>query len=203
MKRALPLVLCLSSLSACGFTEAIQNNATQSGFVTPSTNGAISVGLSQSSGGTVRTIDGNGYAFQAGSDPGEGLAAYSGILPGTQTDAWPTSGAATYSGTYEGVQISGINLDGAGFISGMSGPMSGTLTLSADFAQNTLTGTSDNGLLTVDGQVGGGGTLSGSVNYQGVGGDLTELAGGDTAVGAFHRNNADLIYAGGFIADRD
>lgn len=197
------LTLLILPLSACGLAEAIQDNATVSGFVTPTSNGVIVSGVSEASGSSFRVDGTDGFAYQAGSLPGTGLAAYSGILPTTQVEAWPTMGGATYRGSYEGVRVGTIMLNGSGEISGFTGAISGDVVLTASFRTGSLTGGSDDGLLDINGQVSTGGTLSGSVVYNGVSGDLTGVAGGDRAVGAFHGNNADYIYAGGFVADPD
>ena len=77
---------------------------------------------------------------------------------------------------------------------------SGTLTLVADFDRNTLSGTSDNSLLRVNGTFEGK-ALGGSVVYRGMSGELSGRVGANQAVGAFHGKTDTSIMAGGFMVD--
>ena len=93
--------------------------------------------------------------------------------------------------------IENINLSGD-IITGRAGRESGVINLTADFDAGTLTGST--GGLEVNGRMTGS-DLGGGVSYRGVRGGLDGLVGSDQAIGAFHGNNADLIYSGGFLTD--
>jgi hypothetical protein len=82
-----------------------------------------------------------------------------------------------------------------GKIKGFSVPDEGDISLSVDFADQTIQGSDRD--LTVNGEFEDG-TLSGNVNYDGISGDLRGVMGGDKAVGAFHGESSDQIFAGGF-----
>jgi hypothetical protein len=197
-----PVFALLAFTSVISCTAAIQDAATSSGFVTPQGPfGSIENGMTQTLFGLEFDADGEGYAYQSGSVPDEGLTAVSGLLVGTNTRFWPGQGSATFSGAYEMAVVSAISLND-GTISGLQNRREGDLTLTADFAGHTLRGRSSDGLLQVRGEMDGR-FMSGSVVYDGVVGDLQGRAGSDQAFGVFHGNNLDLIYAGGFIADRD
>lgn len=192
MKIWMGALIFASLLSAC---ESAQDGATNSYFVTPLTDGTFLTPLNSDRSSLFRDANGEGFAFGAGTDS-EGLVARAGLIPGTATQAWPSAGTATMSGQYELVKVSGIDLNNS-YISGFTSFERGNLTLTANFAGNTLNGTSNNGLLIVNGRTTGQ-TLGGGVTYNGVSGALQGVAGADQAFGVFHGNSEDLIYAGGF-----
>lgn len=186
----------IASLSACNF---IQNLSTDSGFRTPSASGFYSSGIDITRSGREIDASGDGFAYAAGGKDGEGLKAISGLIPGTEVNFRPNTGSGTFTGRYELSQFSGIDINGDE-IYGFASNVSGAISLNADFENDTLTGSAGN--LTVNGTMDGR-TLGGTVAYRGLSGPLRGLVGGDKTVGAFHGNNANLIYAGGFIADRE
>jgi hypothetical protein len=124
-----------------------------------------------------------------------------GLLPGTEVTFRPSTGSASHTGEYFVGTTSDIDLSSGGFRSSMQNEESGKMVLDVNFASGAVDGRSGDGRLTNDGDLGGR-DLSGAVTYRGVTGQLGSLVGGDQAFGAFHGNDADLIYAGGFIADR-
>lgn len=197
--RILTLTAIIGSslvLSACQTT---QDRATLSSFTSPSASGNISGDLSGNPTGVRIDSSGDGFAYTAGSIDGEGLSAQAGLVAGTTVNFHPSEGTGTYEGVYELVQVSAISVSGDR-ISGFTSPRNGTITLTADYLAGTLTGSADS--LEVDGVMDGR-TLGGTVTYRDVRGQLSGLVGGDKTVGAFHGNDEDLIYAGGFLANRD
>lgn len=203
MKTTTKLITTLSALalSACTLS---QDGATNSGFRTPNSSGMITGGVDSDGQQTRRTFRdsaGGGFAYAGGTND-DGLAAYAGIIPGTTGGAQVASGSASYDATFNLYEVTGINLTetgiGEGFVTGRPNTVTGSITLTANFDSNRLTGTSTGGSLNVDGRIGGT-DLSGDVTYRGVGGTLDGVIGADRTVGAFHGNNADVIFAGGFI----
>ncbi len=187
------------ALAGC---ELSQEEATNSGFLTPNASGVITGGVDNDGQQVRRTVadsTGNGFAFAGGTNE-DGLAAYSGVIPDSTGGAVVTEGSATYATDYTLYRVTDIVLDesgfGEGFISGTPAVVTGNITLTADFDGATLTGTSE--FLTVNGQINGS-NLSGGVTYRDVDGELDGVIGADRTVGAFHGNDKDLIYAGGFI----
>ncbi len=73
--------------------------------------------------------------------------------------------------------------------------------MQADFNRRKLTGTSDDGNLSVNGEFTGN-NLAGTVVYHGANGELAGLVDGDEAIGAFHGNSGTDIIAGGFLVDK-
>lgn len=194
MKISISLLVVGSLLAACS---SRQEQATNSSFATPDSSGSFSAPLGSAATRVVKDANGEGYAYQVGTDS-RGLAGQSGLLPGTTTQPWASTGTATFKGTYNLLEVSGIGISNDR-ISGVRSASGGSITLTADFAKNTLTGTSSGGLLVVNGAMTGN-AMGGTVTYKGVAGDLTGVAGTDQAFGAFQGNNENLIYAGGFSA---
>lgn len=190
----------LVALSACTTTPS-QDSLTQSSFVTPSSTGGINVGLTQTNTDGIVSPAGEGFLFQTGVREGEGLEAVVGILPGTEVTFRPSEGSATYTGNYSIGTIRDIDASG-GQIIGFPGVEQGVLTISVDFASGAVEGQASNGQLFLTGGLVGR-DLAGTVVYREVAGPLDGLVGGDQAFGVFHGNDADLIYAGGFVLDRD
>ncbi|PUB16383.1 hypothetical protein [Yoonia sediminilitoris] len=182
---------CLVFASAC--TDQIIDDNTTSRFVTPEANGAI-LSPGGATGGFTDSF-GQGYAFKAGSD-GDGIAAVAGVIPGTVATEAPTSGTIRFEGNYQLVSVGGFFLDD-GNVVGISVPVAGPISLNGNFDDGTLRGSADR--LSIDGRISGN-ALSGNVEYDGVEGKLTGVIGANKAVGAFHGNDEDDIYAGGFYA---
>ncbi|MBB5722563.1 hypothetical protein FHS72_002189 [Loktanella ponticola] len=197
--RILPVSVLLLSAAAMSACETTQDQATMSGFTSPSSTGRISGDLSGNPVVPIIDEDGDGFSFTAGSVSGEGLKAVAGLVAGTDVSFRPSVGSASYDGVYALTYVDDISLDN-GYIRGERDATSGAITLTADFARGTLV--SSNSPVTVNGKLDGR-DLSGTVSYRGVNGQLDGLVGGDKTVGAFHGNNANLIYAGGFIAYRE
>lgn len=180
------------ALSGC-----LQDAATLSSFSDVSASGFIDSGLDNPGGVVVRDTDGSGDAFAAGRVTGSGLKATSGIINGSTVAQPPSAGTARFDGTYQLYRTSIIDFD-LSSITGYTTRQSGNIALNVNFGAGTISGS--DGSLSVDGRFRGT-SMSGDVTYEGVDGDLTGLVGSDRAIGAFHGNDADLIYAGGFIDD--
>lgn len=189
--KFMPLTAAMM-LSACVVT---QDQATMSRFTNPTSSGHVPEILNNKSQVAVIDFQGDGYAYASGSITNEGILAVSGLVSGTSGGSLVSGGTATYTGNYELLRISNINISG-GYISASQAQRTGSISLAADFDNGTLTGQS--GSLIVNGTVTGTG-LSGGVSFEGVSGDLTGVIGSSKAVGAFHGNNAHLIYSGGFL----
>lgn len=200
MRTVLLALPALAVLCACsGVTST--SDVTNSGFVSASPFGAINVGLTQTLTNGLTDDDGEGFAFQTGDRIGAGFEAVSALIPGTDVTFRPSTGTGTYTGAYSVGVISDIAIVGD-FVEGSQLEGIGLLTLNVNFASGAVAGQSDDGLLTVDGGLSGR-DLSGSVTFLDVPGTLDGLVGGDQAFGIFHGNDPGLVYAGGFIADRD
>jgi len=193
VRPVLPLAIAAAGLSACMSLEDLN---TDSGFVAPTTSGAFSNTLDGQVAGADQNAEGDGYSYRVGNGTNTGFLGHAGMIPGSDVSAAPASGAVSYAGTWEMAQITSIFVSG-GMINGFTGTNSGSLTLTADFSSGAVSGGGDG--LTIDGALRGT-DLSGTVTYQGVDGSLDGLVGGDGAVGAFHGNSGDIIYAGGFLA---
>lgn len=187
----------VATLPAC--TDLIKDANTHSNFSTPNSVGIYSTALSSQRSGRDTALDGDGYGYRVGARSSTGLIGQSGIIPGTSVAAAPTSGSVGYSGTFELAKITGISLSG-NQIGGFSSYDGRSLSLTASFDDNTLSGTS--GDLAVNGAISNG-QLSGNVIYDGLSGTLDGVIGADRAVGVFHGNGPDAIYAGGFLVDAD
>lgn len=188
-------VFCgLAFIAASG---CFQDAATLSSFAEVTPTGFIVTDVT--GGATQSNIDftGSGFAYAAGSVYGDGLKAVSGITTSSSVAPAPAAGSTVFSGRYELFQVDGISLSGSQ-ITGFRTQQTGSINLTANFGTGTLTGSSGN--LSIDGRFSGE-DLKGDVTYRGVDGDLTGLVGSDKAVGAFHGNDADLIYAGGFLVN--
>lgn len=194
-------LIAATVLSGCAAKTA--SDFTTSGFATvaaTSTGAEISnSSLTRRTSGSDTNAAGDGYAYEVGVDGSNGFVARSGMLSTTSVAALPSTGTATMSGTYEVARVTGISLSGS-LLTGSAVSASGALTLTADFAGQTLTGISDNGLLAVNGTFNSQ-DLNGSVTYRGIPGQLDGLVGGDQAVGVFHGQTSTAIMAGGFMVD--
>lgn len=208
----LTTILCITAtvtLAGC-FTIS---DPTDSGFARPSSTGGLSETSRGRDGNDFSSLTGNGYGYQVGTVSGQGLQAFAGIVPGASVAAPPASGTAQLNGRFEVAFIDFILVNGAGTsVSGQSSLDSGTLSLTADFANGTLRGSgtgvdgrfvnislAENTLL-VDGRFDGE-ALTGTVTYDGVSGPLTGLVGSNEAIGAFHGHTDGQVHAGGFIVN--
>jgi hypothetical protein len=129
---------------------------------------------------------------------GSYAAAYGGVINGSNVGDLMTSGQAVYSADYEVEVVSGLEI-AYDTLQGVAGSDSGNIILTADFDAATLTG--EDGSLRVDGTISGE-DVTGNVVYAGVEGQLEGLVGQSGTVGAFHGNDARMVYAGGFAATR-
>lgn len=157
--------------------------------------------LAQRITGSDVNADGDGYAYETGVEDGEGFFARAGLIPGTSVADLPSSGSAEMSGRYEAARVTGIDLNN-GRLTGFARKANGSITLTADFDAQTLKGTSNNDLLTVDGTFEGK-TLDGRVVYRDIPGVLAGKVGGNEAIGVFHGKTEDALMSGGFIVTKD
>ena len=194
MKRIekIAVLVAATALSACG-----ADHYTDSGFASVSPTGEFSQDLdSEQSGGLA--LAGTGFVFHTGALPnGDGFLGEAGILPTSNVGALPVSGTIGYAGQYQVGLIENIELSG-NLLTGTQDIENGSIFLTASIDEGTITGTSDNSALVVNGTVSGG-NIGGSVTYNGQSGDLDGIYGEDAAVGIFHGNNAETIFAGGFL----
>ena len=153
--------------------------------------------LTQRQTGSDVNSDGDGYAYETGVQNGEGFFPRAGLIPGTSVSSLPRSGSARMSGHYEAARVTGIDLNN-GRLTGFARTARGSMTLTADFDDHTLKGTSNNGILNVSGTFAGQ-TLEGDVVYSGIPGTLSGKIGGDEAIGIFNGKSESAIMAGGFI----
>ena len=203
LPRTATAILAASALTACQLS---QEAATNSGFRTPNNSGVITGGVDNDGQDIRRSFYdgfGGGFAYAGGTDE-DGLAAYAGIIPGTTGGDAVVGGSATYNAYYNAYEIMGIDLTetgfGEGFITGSPRQVGSSISLTADFDTNRLTGTSTDTRLSVNGTIGGT-ELSGSVTYRNTRGALDGVIGADQTVGVFHGNTEDIIFAGGFIGE--
>ncbi len=116
------------------------------------------------------------------------------LTPGTPV----SSATVSYAGSYAVIGIENITYTptfiAGGIISGSNFSDTGFLTLDANLAARTLTGT--DGTLTVDGTFVGT-DLNGSVTYDGQTGALDGQIYEEGGYGGFHGNDADRVFAGG------
>ncbi len=190
-------VTCALILSACTDT----SDVIDSGFEDVDASGNFEHRLDPKQNISDVVFAGNdGFSYQVGVLEGEGFVAEVGMLPTTSVSALPTSGSAIYTGIYELAGIEDSFIDDDGDLHGQPIFESGVISLSASFGNGTLKGESNNGNLIVNGNFDGK-NLDGSVEYNGIDGDLDGLIGGDRTVGIFHGHDDENIYAGGFIAD--
>lgn len=124
------------------------------------------------------------------------INAVAGIIPTTTVTDLGT-GTLTFTGDYVVRYEDDIVATTSGVI-GDSDTERGTIELVANFDAGTLTGSEGN--LTVSGTFTDN-DLDGAVDFRGMSGDLDGLIGGDKAVGVFHGNNDDTVFAGGFLVD--
>lgn len=192
--KTIQLTVIAGAMFLAGCEAQIIDDNTDSRFDTPSASGSFASVSNGSSGGIF--VNGQGFAFEAGASNDTGLIAVSGLLPSTTVSAPPVSGSAVYNGRYELVRVSSFSLNyDTNEISGFALQDSGDISLTANFDSSKLTGSS--GDLSVNGDINGV-NLDGSVRYKDVRGTLDGLIGSDKAVGVFHGNDSDEIYAGGF-----
>ncbi|SHG79505.1 hypothetical protein SAMN05444003_0958 [Cognatiyoonia sediminum] len=190
----LPALAMATALSGC-----LQDLYTDSGFTNVTSTGSVTERLGQQGIASVIDADGDGFAYSSGTESGGGLRAVAGFTNPSDIGLRPVTSVGRYTGRYELIEVYDIDLRG-GFISGSQDQVSGSIVLNADFSTGTLTGRA--GELSVSGRALGS-QLTGGVQYRGVSGDLRGVLGDDKAIGAFHGNDADLIYAGGFLTYRD
>ncbi len=181
-----------AALSACSDSELY----VQSSFETPSSSGTFrGLDTVYLSGQDTNAL--GGYAYALGDTGGSGFRAHTGLLPGTATAPPPTTGVAVMTGSYSLGEITGIDI-GFTSITGSPNRSSGALTLTADFANQTITGTS--GSFEVEGTISGS-DLGGKIIFGAAEGKLTGVVGATAAVGAFHGRSDTRLIAGGFVVD--
>jgi len=137
------------------------------------------------------------YAYEIGVDGGEGFVARAGLLFSRRVMILATSRSATLIGTYEAARVTGIDLNNE-HLTGFARKGSVAITLEADFMDNTLSGTSDNDLLSVNG-IFDDENLAGMVTYRNISGLLRGKIGGTEAIGIFHGKTSSSLMSGGFM----
>ncbi|MEL6644201.1 MAG: hypothetical protein AAFQ79_09720 [Pseudomonadota bacterium] len=202
----LGLLVCASALALAGCTTSSTSRSgggggpipagasTDSRIVVLGANATVpDVGIDKNNSTTVTSQTTLGvFAYQIG--PVAGQNAYlgvAGVAPSALVGGAPTTASATYRGTY-----SLSYADRTEF----NGPVSGNITLNADFANQRLTGQS--GDLSVDGRLAGQ-TIGGTASYRGVDADLNGRIGDVGAIGAFAGDTNDAVLVGGFSAFRN
>lgn len=192
---ALPLALaaCSSSIENKDWTASNFRTATASG---------ISVSLSNENSGSVSGAAGTAF-FVAGTD--NGARAFAGLSPELTPGATlPGGSVLSYSGRYGVVGLENINVTetglNEGFLTGRPIDVRGDITLTANVDNGTLRGNA--GDLRVSGTLDGR-DIGGSVTYKGLRGALDGKIGLRGGVGAFHGNNDDMLFSGGFAVDND
>lgn len=166
---------------------------TDSRIVVLNTDGTLpDVGIDESNSVSVSRVSNvGGFAYQMGRVEGQNeFLGVAGVAPNTEVGTAPTAASATYRGDY-----SLAYADRTEF----GAPVSGSITLNADFNNRRLTGQSDG--LTIDGRLAGQ-SISGTATYRGVDADLIGQIGNTRAVGAFAGRTSDAVLTGGFIANR-
>ncbi len=173
-----------------------------------SSDGTISTPLSGCSqtgcSGSLSDPDGNVTSYKIGIDP-DGLDQFIAIsgkqLSPTDLEDMPPSGQATYEGRYDVLFIENITAKETSKniyqLIGVQGSHTGTIALDADFENGTLTGQDQD--LSIDATLEGN-TVTGSATYKSVKGDLDGHITSDNTIGAFHGNDAETVFSGGFIA---
>lgn len=197
MSKHIIFLAAFGLLGAC--TSSALNNATNTRFEDPNTNGTFNVDFSttQSTRKQYKDDDNDGYAFMGGVIEGDGLHAVAGILPQTTVDA-PVSAKVDYTGRYNMLSIESISISG-GYVSGTPDTRTGELTGTADFGAKTFNAKSGNGL-SLTGTISGT-NVTGTMDYKDtVSGQFKALAGEDKAIGVFHgkSDSGDQMVAGGF-----
>lgn len=212
--KALPL-LALLVLTACGGGSgggsAGSGPSISSRFATPDADGDFDIGLTSFERIRFSSDGVEGVAYVLGQTAQGDLVAAVGLLPGTDTQFWPGTGTATYSGVYTMGLISPTSPGSGDYQTDRVG---GALTLTADFANDRLTGQSidvQNGTipdftLGIDADMSGrfmDGTVTITLDVQTpIIGVLDGRAGNDQAFGVFHASGDDFALAGGFNATR-
>jgi len=192
-----PALAMVPALSGC--LEDLYPDQTSSGFTDITPAGVVTDVLEQQTVNWQIDSGGDGFGYSSGIEPGGGPTAVAGFTKASPIDLRPVTSVGSYTGGYELVEMYDIEVSG-GLVSGSRRQVTGTIVLNADFSSGDLTGRA--GDLSVSGRAIGS-QLTGSVEYRGVAGDLRGNLGDDKAIGAFHGNNDDLIYAGGFLTYRD
>ena len=122
------------------------------------------------------------YAFAALKDGVEGNMAGNTV----------TSGTVIYDAAYSINEFTNISSNPT--IDDI-GSHTGSITLVADFTNNTISGTG--GQLTVNGTMGTGPDWDGAVTWRGVDGTIDGMITSGQVVGAFQGSSDDIVYAGG------
>jgi len=194
------VALSLVALSACEPTTLFDSRnivmePPVSGNSVPNSNGTITTTLTDTIVGN--EVDGtNGFGYVAGLNSDRPRAeGYAGLLNTTNLATPPLTGNATMTGAYRIARLDGLTLGADNKPTGQRIAEADQITLTADFANKTLTGTAN--ALSVNGTFDGN-TLTGAVTFDGLDGSLRGQVGPDSAIGAFDGADADTVYSGGF-----
>lgn len=197
-KRLIAVPLLVTPLWGCSMLDIY----TESGFFQPGSAGGTPVGLENvTASGVVEHTSIGGVQYLTYFDSGF-AGAKAGVLADSDVGSVLTAGEAVYSAAYEVAAMNDLQIrrgsggsDGYHY-AGFSNVDSGNIVLTADFGAATIRG--EDGRLKVDGTISGG-DIGGNVTYGGREGDLEGIIGKFGAIGAFHGNSADMVYAGGFV----
>lgn len=198
------LLLAASTLAIAGCASP---DITESGFYRPSEGipsaTPVTTLIDIKASGVLTISDTTVVSYGVGLSPwletAETAKAVAGLNPAFSVIDHQTSGTASYTGVYALAYMQNVKSI-LTVVSGSPGYDSGNITLTANFDAGTITGNS--GHLNVDGTFVGQ-NLGGSVEYNGVEGELGGLIGQFRTAGIFHGNDSDFVYAGGFLANRD
>lgn len=180
---------------------------TESEFATPTASGEFAQEFVESVNHINDDGSGNGYAFEIGVDDDDFfgveypvITVLAGVLPTTSLSDLPSSGQATFNGTYEAVAVNLADVDETMTADEVKDAFyhTGAITLQADFGAGTLEGSG--GDLTVSGTFSSD-QLGGTVDYNGLSGELQGLIGGDGSVAVFQGDDLDEVLVGGFIVE--
>jgi hypothetical protein len=195
--------VCAIALAGCSATSSGSSGGrgggidpdltTDSRIIFLNENGSLpDVGIDPKNSRSLTRKDDGGFAYQIGRVVGEKkFLGVAGIAPNTRVGDAPTIATASYDADYDLAYADRTRIEN---------PVSGKITLNADFNNGTLKGQS--GGLAVDGTITGQ-NIGGTASYRGVDAKLTGRIGEERAVGAFAGHNDDAVVTGGFIGKRE
>jgi hypothetical protein len=193
-------------------TPAVTQYLSTSAVVLPTGSGTIYANLNSAQGDADIDVEGDGYAYQIGTDADGNFVAVAGTVTDGSLPTVATSGTATYSGTYSLVHLDRANAADA---TGLITESSGDFTLTADLAAKTFTGKStamtttaegDKLVLYTQGSYNAAGVMDGMVRYRdedaiNIRADMAGEIGANKVLGAFQGGDDDVdMIAGGFNA---
>ncbi|MFQ1700506.1 hypothetical protein ACJ5NV_07910 [Loktanella agnita] len=121
------------------------------------------------------------------------------MLQSTTRVSGPISGTVSYNANYRIMEVQNVGSNPV-FAGNNDLNSAGQITMTANFADQAMTGTSD--LLTIDATLNAE-TFEGTVTWRGVDGDITGLASDSFMIGAFHGHDNNAVFTGGISGDAD